>query len=173
MPPVSPGACHRERRDEMNGKASEKKYKTHTFKVITKWHDGKTWEINTGEADTIRGGSPSVFGGEPGRWSPEELMLASVDSCHQSSFISLCRRKDFEFVSYESENEGLLEHDGEKFRFTKMTLRPRIGVKSEDDIERAKELIHKSHKGCFMSNSVNSEVTIEEEVFVAGTDESG
>jgi peroxiredoxin-like protein len=152
----------------MNEKRPQKKYKSHTFIVHTKWQGAKTWEIHAGEAETIRGGSPSVFGGEPGRWAPEELMLASVDSCHQSSFISLCARKDFEFVSYESENEGLLEHDGEKFRFTKMTLRPRIGVKSEDDIERAKELIHKAHKGCFMSNTVNSEVTIEEEVFVVG-----
>lgn len=157
----------------MNGKAPERKYKSHTFKVATKWRGGKTWEINTGEADMIRGGSPSVFGGEPGRWTPEELMLASIDACHQASFISLCARKDFEFVSYESENEGQLEHDGEMFRFTKMTIRPRIGVKSEDDIERAKELIHKAHKGCFMSNSVNSDVTIEEEVIVVETDEPG
>ena len=150
----------------MNRKSSGRKYKSHAFKIKTKWDSGRKWQILLDDTEPIEGGSPVVFGGDVGRWAPEQLMIASIDSCHLASFVALCKHKDFEFVSYESENEGILEHDGEVFRFTKMTMRPKVGVKSEDEIERAKELVHKAHKGCFMSNTVNSEVTIEPEAFV-------
>jgi len=145
----------------------EIKHKTHTFKCAAKWTGGRTWVISAEEADDILGGPPVDFGGEPGRWTPEDLMLASVNSCQISTFVSLCRKNNFEFVSLESSIEGFLEHDGKGYRFTKMIVRPRMTVKSQADVATAIEYHRKAHEVCFMGNSVVAQITVEPEVAVA------
>ena len=112
-----------------------KKYKTHIFTGGVKWIEGRLWKVTSDEGIELNGGSPSKLGGVLGNWSPEDLMLASVNSCHLSSFTHLCSHKRFEFVSYECDAEGIIEHDGEKFRYTKFILRPKVGVKSDEDID--------------------------------------
>ncbi len=148
-------------------KKIEKKFKSHSFIGGVKWTEGRLWSITSDDGVELNGGSPSKLGGTPGNWSPEDLMLASINTCHLSSFTHLCRHKKFDFVSYESEAEGIIEHDGENFRFTKFILKPKIGVKSEDDIEPAREYIIKAHHGCWMGSSVIAEVEVKPEIFVA------
>jgi organic hydroperoxide reductase OsmC/OhrA len=101
------------------------------------------------------------------KWSPEDLLLASVNTCQLASFLSLARLKKFEIASYTSEAEGLIEHDGTGYRYTKIILKPRVGVKSEQDIETARGFIEKAHHGCWMGRSVKAEVIVEAEIFVA------
>jgi len=144
--------------------ATEKKYKSHVFRTSARWTGERTWEM-AGQADqAIAGGPPKQLGGEGDGWSPEDLLLASVNSCHLATFLGYCRRKGLEFISYESEIEGLLEHNGTTFVFTKITVRPRVVVKSEEDIETARQYLHRAHELCYMSNSVKAEVVVEPEV---------
>lgn len=146
----------------------ERIYKTHVFRVGAEWTGGRTWVNKAEGAADVPGGPPPVFGGEPGRWTPEDLMLASVNSCQVGTFISYCIRKRFEFVSLECTTEGELEHDGKGYKFTKMVVRPRVVVRSEGDVETAREYLEKAHETCFMSNSVIAEVEMEPEIVVAG-----
>ncbi len=145
----------------------KREYKSFTFKCSTEWTGKRTWVARTGSAPAIEGGSPPEFKGEEGRWSSEHLLLASVNSCHIASFISYSSRKGFEFASLESEIEGLLERDGTTYRYTKMIIRPRITVKSGEDVETARQYMHRAHELCFMSSSVNAEVIVEPEIIVA------
>jgi len=142
-------------------------HKSHSFTTTLEWTGERAWTAQTSSCHDIQGGPPVVFGGSGDRWSPEDLMLASVNTCHLSSFIGYAKRKGFEFVSYTSEIEGLLEFVDTTFRFTKMVIRPRLVVKSESDIETAKQHLSRAHDLCFMGHSVIAEVTMEPEV-VAG-----
>jgi peroxiredoxin-like protein len=146
--------------------ATERKYKSHVFRTSARRTGERTWEMS-GQADqAIPGGPPRQFGGDGAGWSPEELLLASVSSCHLSTFLAYSRRKGLEFVSYESEIEGLLEHTGKTFAFTKITVRPKVVVKSPEDVETARQYLHRAEELCYMSNSVKAEVVVEPEVIV-------
>jgi len=142
----------------------QKTYKTHTFVNGLEWTGGDSWKILNKSCHEIKGGPPLAFGGSDENWSPEDLLLASVNTCHISSFIGYTKRKRFEFISYTSEIEGLLEYDSGKFRYTKMVIRPKLVVKSEEDIETARAYINRAHDLCFMGHSVNAEVTVEPEI---------
>lgn len=141
-----------------------RKYKTHTFTSGLEWAGEKSWKVTADSCHEIKGGPPPQFGGVPENWSPEDLMLSSVNSCHLASFLGYSKRKGFEFVSYSSEIEGILEYDDGTFRFTKMIIRPRVVVKTEEDIETAHQYINRAHELCFMGHSVNADVTVEPDI---------
>jgi organic hydroperoxide reductase OsmC/OhrA len=144
--------------------SGENKRKPHIFKCSVKWTSGRQWDVISSTGLVIKGGSPQAFGGTGNEWSPEELLLASINTCHLSAFYSYSNRKGFEFVSYESEVEGVLEHDGTKIRYTKIVVRPKLVVKSEADIETGVHYIQRAHTMCFMADSVKAEVIVEPEV---------
>jgi organic hydroperoxide reductase OsmC/OhrA len=102
---------------------------------------------------------------DPAGVDPEEAFVASLSSCHMLFFVDFARRAGFVVDSYVDEAEGMLEKraDG-KTAMTRVTLRPRVefsGEKQPSDADIA-DLHHRAHEACFIANSVNSEVTIEQ-----------
>ena len=96
---------------------------------------------------------------------PEEGFIAAISSCHMLFFLDHARRGGFVVDSYVDEARGVMEEraDG-KIAVTRVTLRPRIvfsGDKQpvEDEIAR---LHDRSHQDCFIANSINTEVTVEQ-----------
>ena|SRR3990172_9350331 len=145
----------------------ESKFKVHTFNSGLKWTGERTYDLTGESAPVIQGAPPSVFRGIEGKWSPEDLVLSGVNSCHASTFFGYAERKHFEFVSYESSAVGTLEHDGTNYGFSKIVLKPKVGVKSEEDIPLADQYLRRAKELCFMAHSVKAEVVLEPEIFVA------
>ena len=112
--------------------------------------------------------SPHVV---PAPWSdlnavdPEEAFVASLSSCHMLFFIDFARRAGFIVDGYTDEAEGVLEKraDG-KMAMTRVLLRPRVlwGGGMTPDGATVADLHHRAHEACFIANSVNTEVTIEQ-----------
>ena len=111
--------------------------------------------------------SPHVV---PAPWSdpagvdPEEAFIASLASCHMLFFVDFARRDGLVIDSYTDQAEGVLEKrsDG-KMAMTRVTLRPRIAWGGAGPDEAAiSDLHHRAHEACFIGNSVNTEVTIEQ-----------
>ncbi|MFH1514119.1 MAG: OsmC family protein [bacterium] len=141
------------------------KYKTHTFTGKLNWTGGRTWDFSGETTPNIPGAPPKKFRGEDGKLTPEDLMLASVNTCMLSTFTSHMATEGFEILSYESDIEGILEHTDEHgFIFTKMILKIRIEVESEDVKLLALDTLNKAHDGCWMSNSILAECIIEPEI---------
>jgi organic hydroperoxide reductase OsmC/OhrA len=96
---------------------------------------------------------------------PEEAFVASLASCHMLTFVDLARRAGFTVDSYEDTAEGVMERlDAGRWWISKVTLKPRIvfsGARIPDEIDLA-DLHHKAHEGCFIANSVKTEVTVAE-----------
>ena len=79
-------------------------------------------------------------------------------------FVDFARRAGFVLDSYVDEAEGVLDKraDG-KMAMTGVTLRPRLTWSGEAPDEAAvADLHHRAHEACFIANSVNTEVTIEQ-----------
>ncbi len=110
--------------------------------------------------------APPEFQGEAGRWTPEHLFLASVAGCFMSTFSGMAQFSKFEFLSLDLEVEGVLSKEGEGWRFTQVSLQPRLKIAQENDRDRANRLLEKAEKTCLVVHSINSKVNLEPEVVV-------
>jgi organic hydroperoxide reductase OsmC/OhrA len=105
--------------------------------------------ITTGESK----GDPSVL-------NPELLLLMAASSCQMLWFLDVASRARVDVVEYRDEAVALMPHDQEPVRITEIELRPHIVVAGEASEERVRKLVDTAHRHCFISNSLNSELTI-------------
>ena len=112
-----------------------------------------------GKPDLI-GSADKQFRGNAARHNPEELLVASLSSCHLLSYLYLCARTGITVTRYVDEAEGSLKMEGANGRFERVVLRPRVSI-STGDPAKAKELHHEAHRLCFIANSVNFPVDCE------------
>ena len=118
----------------------------------------------TGKPD-IPGSSDPAFRGDRQRYNPEELLVASLSSCHMLWYLHLCAENSIVVVAYEDAPRGTLElADDGSGAFTSVELRPTVTITAESDAVRAKELHHQAHRNCFIANSVNFPVRVEQTV---------
>jgi len=112
-------------------------------------------------------GSPPEFKGEPGVWAPEELLVGSLNTCMMLTFLTLAQRQGLTPVGYESEAEGLLDNVEGKYHITEVTIRPRVTLKSETELELARKNMESVEAHCFIANSINARITLTPEFVVA------
>ena len=119
-------------------------------------------EIRAQGKPTIPGSSDPAFRGDGSRYNPEDLLVASLSTCHMLWYLHLCAVNKVVVLDYEDHAEGTMEEaaDGGG-RFLEVTLRPRITITRESDLATAKRLHHDAHEKCFVANSVNFPVACE------------
>ena len=140
--------------------------KKYVFKTELRWSGFKRGSLSSPGKLNIGVATPPEFNGEEGYWSPEELLLSAVDSCIMTTFLHYAERKKLDFGTYESETEGILERIDGQFMFSKIMVKPKISVKSEDQIDKIKELMSIAENNCFISNSVKSAIEVMPEIKV-------
>ncbi len=102
--------------------------------------------------------APPVFGGPDGTTDPEELFVASVNTCIMMSFAHFAKKSQIAFASYESSATGLLEKDEGGFRFTKITVNATVTVPTgtnENVVHKTSEI---AEKYCLVTRSLNCPV---------------
>jgi organic hydroperoxide reductase OsmC/OhrA len=105
--------------------------------------------------------SDPAFRGDPARYNPEELLIASLSSCHMLWYLALCAKAKIIVKAYEDRPTGrLVEGTPGAGRFESVVLRPVVTIES-GDIETARRLHDEAHRECFISNSVNFPVSCE------------
>ncbi|MCZ7642373.1 MAG: OsmC family protein [Pseudorhodoplanes sp.] len=108
------------------------------------------------------------FRGDPALHNPEDLLVASLASCHMLWYLGLCARAGIAVTHYSDEAEGTMIEDAAKGgRFERVTLRPRVTIKAGDP-DKARALHREAHRQCFIANSVNFPVDCEPSVTSAG-----
>src|SRR5271166_2863650 len=112
-------------------------------------------------------GSPPEFKGDPDIWAPEELLVGSLNTCMMLTFLTLAQARGLIPVEYEGEAEGLLQNVEGRYRITEVTVRPRVTLKSEAELERARKTMESVEAHCFIANSINARVTLTPEFVVA------
>lgn len=124
-------------------------------------------EIAADAKPSINGSSDPAFRGDRTRWNPEELLLASLSSCHQLWYLHLAADAGIIVTGYVDQAEGVMAEDADgSGRFIRVVLRPAVAVAAGSDIERAKALHHIAHEKCFIANSVNFPVMCEPRIVV-------
>ncbi|QEE39195.1 MULTISPECIES: OsmC family protein [unclassified Methylobacterium] len=119
----------------------------------------------------ITGSSDPAFRGDPARWNPEDLLVASLSACHKLWYLGLCAQAGIVVTAYADTAEGrMTEEPGGAGQFTAVTLRPRVTVTAESDAAAALALHHRAHAQCFIARSVNFAVTHEPTIVREGVD---
>ncbi len=117
----------------------------------------------------IGGSSDPAFRGDPARWNPEDLLLASLSACHKLWYLGLCAEAGIVVLGYEDRAEGqMLETANGAGQFTSVTLRPRVTLAPGADLDKARSLHQLAHQKCFIARSVNFPVEHEPEFVPAG-----
>ncbi len=139
---------------------TKKAYKVFRYENEVCWESARRGTISSAGKPDVAVSSPPEFKGEPGRWTPEDLFLSSVNLCTMLTFVAYAQHRGLNFVGYESDAEGTLENLDGKYRFTEIVLHPHVRVTSQEDVEPARELLASAHRDCFISNSVSTPVKV-------------
>lgn len=142
------------------------KSKQFIYKAKLKWKKERKGLLACQNKPIIEVTTPPEFKGHPGFWTPEELLVASVNACIMTTFLYYAEKNKLSFLSYESSVEGILERVENKFMFSTVEVNPKILVSSEDDIEKAKNLLKTSERNCFISNSLKAKIILKPEIKV-------
>ncbi len=129
----------------------------HHYKAFLEWTQDRNASLSAANQPRIVGGPPPQFDGSASHWSPEELLLSSIQLCLMTTFFSIISRKNLVIQSYKSEIEGTLEKTADGLRFTRISLR--ADVESED-AAKAREFLQTAKKYCIISNSLNVPVEL-------------
>ncbi len=111
--------------------------------------------------------TPPDFGGPEGIWSPEDLLVAAVNSCILTTFLYHQAKAGIELVGYRSAAEGTLVYTGKALQFTDVVVRPEVLVVAEDDARKAAAALKRSEETCLISNALNCAVRVEPSIQVA------
>lgn len=141
-----------------------KNTKKFIYKTTVSWIEEKKGLLSASGKPTIEVAIPPEFKGHKGIWTPEDLFVASINSCVMTTFLYYAERKKLDFISYESEVNGVLEILGNQFMFSEINIRPKIVVPSTDQIKKAKRLIELAEKNCLISNSTKCKVKVIPEI---------
>jgi organic hydroperoxide reductase OsmC/OhrA len=145
--------------------------KQHNYSLTINWTGNKgegtngyksyerSHEIVIDRKEIIKGSSDPSFLGDNTKYNPEELLLASISSCHMLWYLHLCSDADIVVTNYVDNAKGIMEEtvDGGG-KFTSVTLYPTITLKNISQQENANALHSKADELCFIANSLNFKV---------------
>jgi organic hydroperoxide reductase OsmC/OhrA len=150
--------------------------KTHTYRTAVEWTGNqgtgtsgykaysRAHEISVPGTDKppIPGSSDPAFRGDPARWNPEDLLVASLSACHKLWYLHLCALAGVIVTAYRDEATGRMEETASGAGwFTEVTLHPVVTITASSDAAKARELHETAHAMCFIANSVKFPVRCE------------
>lgn len=150
--------------------------KSHEYEVSVTWTGNtgsgtssyrayeRAHEVAAAGKPPIAGSADPAFRGDPSRWNPEEMLVASLSQCHMLWFLHLCAVEKIVVTGYEDRARGTMTEtpDGGG-RFAEVVLRPRTTLADPAQAGRAAELHERANELCFIANSVNFPVRHEPE----------
>lgn len=149
----------------------------HTYKARVTWTGGRgegtasyrsyrrDFDISCRGKPVIKGSADPSYMGDVSRHNPEDLLLASLSSCHMLWYLHLCAESGIAVTAYEDHAEGVMEvyPDGSG-QFVIVALRPRVTISSDSDAGRAERLHQNANALCFIAKSVNFPVEHQAEI---------
>ena len=127
----------------------------------------RAYQIEVEGKPIIFGSSDPAFRGDKTRYNPEELLVASLSSCHMLWYLHLCAEAKVIIVNYKDKAIGKMsETEDGSGKFIEVILQPEVTVTAQSNVEQAQQLHYEAHKFCFIANSVNFPVLCQPSIFI-------
>jgi organic hydroperoxide reductase OsmC/OhrA len=143
----------------------------HTYRSELTWQGStaagyasyeRTHHVRTPPAEAALAVTADVpFRGDPRFINPEQLLLAAASSCQLLSFLAEAATAGVEVVRYTDEAEAFMPVTREPLWVQRIVLRPHVVVRGDVDDAEVIRLLHAGHDGCFIANSLRSEIALE------------
>jgi organic hydroperoxide reductase OsmC/OhrA len=147
--------------------------KEHLYEACVNWtgNDGegtKTYKsyrrdhvIEVKGKPQISGSSDPSFRGDPARYNPEDLLVASLSACHMLWYLHLCSANHVTVLDYQDAALGTMrENTDGSGEFVRVVLKPVVTISAESDRAKALALHSEAHHLCFIARSVNFPVEL-------------
>ena len=131
--------------------------------TILKQEDEPAKTVMSGISET-EVGAPSVYGGSPQALNPEEMFVASINSCIMLVFYHFVKKFKVEVLSYSSNAQGKVEKTKDGLRFTSVEVKAEVLLKDNNQAEKIEEIAELAEKFCLVSGSVACPVGYEVKV---------
>ncbi len=121
-------------------------------------------EITYNDQFTLTADAAPDWGGDVANTNPEQALAASISSCHMMTFLALAAKVKWPVSSYEDKAEAFLGKNAKgQMAVVKIRLNPVVqfseGFSVKD--QEMKEMHDRSHRYCFIANSLSDEVGFE------------
>ncbi|GAA6135998.1 OsmC family protein [Oceaniserpentilla sp. 4NH20-0058] len=106
---------------------------------------------------------PMAGANTEGYADPEQILAASLSSCHMQTFLLLAAKKRFQVESYEDIAIARLDKNTEGKQYVKeIELSPKVVFSGDKQptTEEIEKMHHKAHAFCFINNSLISHVMV-------------
>jgi organic hydroperoxide reductase OsmC/OhrA len=145
--------------------------RVHTYRSTLRWEGstaegyaayGRAHQVRTPPAAselTVTADVP--FRGDPDLQNPEQLLLAAASSCQLLSFLAEAAGAGVDVVAYTDDAEAFMPVTREALAIQRIVLRPHVVVRGDVDDDEVLRLIEAGHQGCFIANSLRSEIVLE------------
>lgn len=154
--------------------------KTHIYELDVSWTGdtgsgtsgyreyARAHDVSADGKPTIAGSADPSFRGDPQRWNPEELLVASLSQCHMLWVLALCAQEGIVVTGYTDHPTGTMVQtpDGGGY-FTEVVLRPVVQIAERRHRDALADVHERAHHLCFIANSVNFDVRCEAQATVA------
>lgn len=137
----------------------------HLFRAKASWHltahgQSKTYSrshtIEIEGKPTLDVSAAKAFKGDPQLYNPEDMLLASLMSCHMMSYLYVCSKNNIEVIKYSDEATATLVLDADgSGRITEVILNPIVLISDPTKTEAAMALHKSANELCFIANSCN------------------
>jgi organic hydroperoxide reductase OsmC/OhrA len=147
--------------------------KHHRYEARTLWECGpggppanyegyaRAHRIEIAGKPTIAASADPAFRSDPALHNPEDLLVASLSSCHMLWYLHLAVVKKIAIRAYDDRAYGIMAETPLPGRFIEVVLRPTVTIARGGDTALAAKLHERAHAECFVANSVNFPVRCE------------
>mgnify|MGYP001480549872 CR=1 FL=1 len=120
-------------------------------------------KIEINDQIVVDASSAVEYGGNPNNLNPEQGLAAAMSSCHMMTFLALAAKMKWPVVTYEDKAVAYLDKNSNgKMSVNKIELNPQITFQNNFKVskEELSTMHDRSHRYCFIANSLSKEVKV-------------
>ena len=116
----------------------------------------RNYEVKAEGKPVLHGSADPAFRGDPARYNPEEMLIASLSACHKLWYLHLCSEAGITVIAYEDHAEGqMAQRANGGGHFEWVQLHPKVTIQEAGKQQLAAQLHERAHDLCFIANSCN------------------
>ena len=140
---------------------------THYYHTEIEWKGEREGDLcGTPNLPIVAVDAPPEFKGHPGKWTPEHLFTASVNSCFMMTFLAIAEYSKLPIVSFRSTATAKLEKvQGSGYQFTEIVIKPTVVIASAQDLAKTPRILDKAKENCFVTNAIRTPIKLQPEIF--------